>query len=122
MGAVRTIVSTRAATAILMAGMALAPTYVLASLAYVLRIMVDSVGLPIRQSFVMGVSEEENRSEVAALGNLPAQATGIVSPTIAAYLQLISEQAPIWGATIASAINATLFAYFFRNVKPPEKR
>ncbi len=122
LGAVRTIVFTRAATVLLMAGMALSPTFIWASLTYTLRIMVNSIGMPIRQSFVMGISEEENRSEVAALGSLPAQATGIVSPTVAAYLQMISETVPIWGATLASAINTILWGYFFRKVKPPEEQ
>jgi len=122
LGAVRTIVSTRATSVVLMAVMAISPTFALASMSYIFRILVNSIGLPIRQSFVMGVSEEENRSEVAALGTLPAQATGIASPIIASYLQMIAETAPIWVATAASAINAILWSYFFRRIKPPEEQ
>lgn len=122
LGAVRTIVLTRLGTVIFMAGMALAPTFLLASAAYIIRVMINSVGLPIRQSFVMGVSEEKNRSKVAAIGSLPSQATGMVGPTIASHLvQSISEAAPIWMATAALAINAGLFELFFRNVRPPEE-
>jgi MFS family permease len=122
LGAVRTIVFTRLGTVIFMAGMALAPTFLLASAAYIIRIMINSIGLPIRQSFVMGVAEEQNRSKVAAIGSLPSQATGMIAPTIASHLvQSVAETAPIWMATAAMAINAGLFELFFRNIKPPEE-
>ena len=120
--AVPTIIITRFGTVILMAGMALAPTFFWAFLTYTLRIMVNSIGLPIRQSFVMGISEEQGRSRVAAFGNLPSQGTGVVAPTIASHLmQSVSEAAPIWLATGASAVNAALWGLFFRNIKPPEE-
>ena len=119
---VPTIIVTRLGTVVLMAGMALAPTFFWAFLTYTLRIMVNSISIPIRQSFVMGISEEQGRSRVAAFGSLPAQGTGVVSPTIASHLmQSVSAAAPIWMATGASAINAVLWTLFFRKVKPPEE-
>ncbi len=122
LGAVKTIVITRAGTVLLMAGMALAPTFLLAAVAYTVRIMVNSIGMPIRQSFVMGVADEQDRSRVSALGSLPSQAAGMVTPTISSHLiQSVSEVAPIWMATGALAINAGLFALFFRNIRPPEE-
>jgi MFS family permease len=120
--AVPTIIITRFATVLLMAGMALAPTFFWAFLTYTLRIMVNSIGLPIRQSFVMGIAEEQGRSKVAAFGSLPSQGTGVVAPTIASHLmQSVSEAAPIWMATVASAVNAALWGLFFRKVRPPEE-
>lgn len=122
LGAVQAIVFTRLGTVLFMAGMALAPTFLLASIAYTVRIMINSIGMPIRQSFVMGVAEEQSRSRVAAIGGLPSQATGMVAPTIASHLiQSVSQVAPIWLATIALAINAGLFELFFKNVRPPEE-
>jgi MFS family permease len=122
LGAVRAIVFTRLGTVVFMAGLALAPTFLLAAVAYTIRVMVNSIGMPIRQSFVMGVAKEESRSKVAAFGNLPSRATGMIAPAAASHLiQAVSEAAPIWMATIALAINAGLFALFFKNVKPPEE-
>ncbi len=122
LGSVRAIVFTRSATVLFMAAMALAPTFLLAALSYTIRIIINSIGLPIRQSFVMGVAEEQNRSTVAAMGSLPAQATSMVTPTIASHLiQSVSQAAPIWLATAALAINAGLFQLFFKNVRPPEE-
>jgi len=120
--AVPTIIITRWGTFLLMAAMALAPTFFWAFLTYTLRIMVNSIGLPIRQSFVMGIAEEHSRSEVAAFGNLPSQGTAAVAPTIASHLmQSVSEAAPIWLTAAALAVNAALFGLFFRNVRPPEE-
>ena len=122
LGAIRTIVFTRLGTALFMAGMALAPTFLLASAAYTVRVMVNSIGMPIRQSFVMGVAEEQSRSRVAAIGSLPSQAAGMVAPTVASRLILsVSEAAPIWLATVASAVNAGLWGLLFRHVRPPEE-
>ncbi|MBI4765972.1 MAG: hypothetical protein HY787_15465 [Deltaproteobacteria bacterium] len=71
----------------------------------------------------MGVASEKSRSKVAAIGNLPAQATGMVAPTIASHLMhSISEAAPMWLATITLAINAGLFGLFFKNIRPPEEK
>jgi MFS family permease len=120
--AVPTIIITRFGTVLLMAGIALAPTFFWAFVTYTLRIMVNSIGLPIRQSFVMGIAEEEGRSRVAAFGSLPSQGTGVVTPTIASHLmQSVSEAAPMWMATGASAVNAALWGLFFRRVRPPEE-
>jgi MFS family permease len=122
LGAVRTIVFTRLGTVLFMAGMALAPTFFLASVTYTVRVIVNSIGMPIRQSFVMGIAEEQSRSRVAAIGSLPSQATAMVTPTVASHLiESVSQVAPIWLATAASAINAGLFELFFKNVRPPEE-
>lgn len=122
MGAVRSIVLVRVIAVLLMAAMALAPTFFIAAAAYALRTMVNSVARPIRQSFVMGVADERSRSRVAAFGNLPAQVIGAASPTLASYLmQTVSDEAPVWLAVAALAINTSLFALLFKNIKPPEE-
>jgi hypothetical protein len=53
LGAVRAIVFSRLRTIVLMAGIALAPTFLLASIAYAVRIIIESLGMPLRQSLVM---------------------------------------------------------------------
>jgi len=122
LGSVRAIVFTRLGTVVFMASMALAPTFFLAAAAYTVRVMVNSIGMPIRQSFVMGVAEEQSRSTVAAIGSLPSQATGMIAPAVASHLiQSVSEIAPIWLATAALAVNAGLFELFFKDVRPPEE-
>jgi MFS family permease len=122
LGTVKAIVSSRLGAVVLMAGMALAPSFVWAALAYGVRVMINSISMPLRQSYVVGVSEEERRSEIAAIGSLPAQVTGLAAPTLAAHLLKVSTTAPIWVAAAAMAINATLWAFLFRKLKPPEEQ
>ncbi|MHB8619485.1 MAG: MFS transporter [Chloroflexota bacterium] len=122
-GSVRAVVLTRGAAIICLAGIAVAPTFPLASAAYVLRMLFTSAGMPIRQSYVMGVSSEEDRSRVAALGNLPAQATSTISPTVAAYLlQSVSVEAPVWMAAAVMGLNTIVYGAVFRRLKPPEEQ
>jgi MFS family permease len=86
------------------------------------RVMFNSIGMPIRQSFIMGVAEEQSRSKVAAMGSLPSRATAMVTPAVASHLiQSVSVAAPIWLAAAVLAVNAGLFQLFFKNVRPPEE-
>jgi MFS family permease len=122
LGAVRSIVLTRVGTVLFLVLMALAPTYLLAAATYVIRMLINSIGMPIRQSFVMGVSEERSRSTVAAIGNLPSQVTSTLSPTVGSYLLAqVSQEAPIWFAAAVLALNGAAFFGFFRGMKPPEE-
>ncbi|MGH9045939.1 MAG: MFS transporter, partial [Acidimicrobiales bacterium] len=73
LGAVRTVVWTRAVGLAFLLAMVWTPTFLLAGLAYALRMAANSLGMPARQSYVMGVAEERRRSTVAAVGSLPSQ-------------------------------------------------
>ena len=123
LGSVRAVMGTRLAGSVCFAAMALAPGFALAAVAYAARAMLNAVSATLRQSFVMGVSEERSRPAVAAFGNLPAQLTGTVTPTLGAYLvHAVSVELPIWLATIAMAANAILYGALFRRFTPPEER
>jgi MFS family permease len=123
LGTVPAIVLSRSGSVLFMALMAVAPTFVLAGLAYTLRIMVNSVSMPLRQSYVMGIADERSRSRVAALGGLPSQAAAMPAPALASHLMTgVSQAAPVWMAAAAQALNAVLFDVFFRRVVPPDGR
>jgi MFS family permease len=122
-GSVRAVTITRLVGSGCFAVMAVAPGFPLAALAYGVRAMLNAVSMTLRQSFVMGVSEDSSRSAVAAFGNLPAQFTGTMTPALAAYLvQAVSVELPIWLATVAMAVNAVMYGLLFRRFVPPEER
>lgn len=122
MGLVRAIVFTRVFQAILIVPMVLAPTFWLAGGIYLIRMMVQRLGLPLRQSYVMGVIPDEERGRVGALSNLPSQATSALSPTLAGYLfDHIALALPFEIGAFLQGINAVLFFLFFRAVPPPEE-
>jgi MFS family permease len=123
LGSVRAVTVTRLVGSACFAVMAVAPGFPLAAFAYGARAMLNAVSMTLRQSFVMGVSEDSSRSAVAAFGNLPAQFTGTMTPALAAYLvQAVSVELPIWLATVAMAVNAVMYGLLFRRYVPPEER
>jgi predicted MFS family arabinose efflux permease len=122
LGAVVTVVLTRVVSVLFFVAMVLSPTWLLASTFYLLRVVVGSPGNPVRQSFVMGLSEERSRSTVAAFGNLPSQLTPAVAPSLGAYMMTaISFEAPLLMAAAVQLVNAGTFLLAFRGMRPPEE-
>jgi MFS family permease len=123
LGLVRAIVFSRALQAILMIPMVLAPTFWLAGGFYLVRMLCQRVGLPLRQSYVMGVVPPEERGTVGALSNLPSQATSALSPGIAgAIFANVSLSLPFEIGAFFQGLNTLLFFLFFRHLLPPEER
>lgn len=85
-GTIRAIVIVRVLAGLLLLPMALAPTFWLAGALYLLRMLTQRVGLPLRQSYVQDLAHPEERASLASLSNLPAQATQAGSQVLAGYL------------------------------------
>jgi len=123
LGLVRAIVISRSLQAILIIPMVIMPFFWLAGFVYLLRMMVQRLGLPLRQSYVMGVVPQEERGRIGALSNLPAQATSSLSPTFAGFLfDHVALALPFDIGAILQGINTLLFFLFFRNMAPPEEQ
>lgn len=123
LGLVRAIVISRALQAVLLIPMVLAPSFALAGAIYLVRMMCQRVGLPLRQSYVMGVFPPEERGTVAALSNLPSQATSAISPGLAGYLfDHVALALPFEIGAALQGLNTLLFFIFFRSLFPPEER
>ena len=123
LGLVRAIVMTRVLQAALIIPMVLAPSFWLAGGIYLLRMMVQRLGLPLRQSFVMGVIPDEERGRVGALSNLPSQVNSALAPTFAGYLfEHVAMALPFEIGAVLQGLNATSFYFFFRGIRPPEER
>lgn len=114
-GTIKTIVGVRAIGAAMLIFMALMPTFFLAGLFYLLRMFFVSAGIPLRQSFTMGQTKEEERASMAALSNLPQQITSSIGPTASGYFMDYSMmEVPIFIAAIFQFANAALYWYFFK--------
>lgn len=122
-GAVRAVVATRFTALTLLAAMALMPSFWLAAACFLMRIGVNTLSNPIRQSYLMGVVPEADRSTAAGLSNLPLQVLSTPGPTIAGQLmQSVWVGLPFEIAAGLQAVNAVLYYLFFRNLLPPEER
>jgi len=122
-GIVRTIGAVRTAQALLIVPMVLAPSFALAGAVYLVRMIVARVGMPLRQSYTIGLADPDERASVAALSNVPSQLAMAGSPLLTGYLfEEVSLSLPFEIAAALQFVNATSFWAFFRNHPPEEER
>jgi MFS family permease len=121
-GAVRTVVAVRLISGSMLAVIPLMPTFVLAGAIYLVRMLVNAVSVPVRQSYVMGIVPGPERSRMAALSNLPARVFAMLGPvTAGVMLRTMWLGVPLELASGLQLGYAWLYWRFFRNVRPPEE-
>jgi MFS family permease len=119
LGTVRAITVVRALGGALLVPMVLAPAFWSAGALYFVRMVVQRIGLPLRQSFTQDMADPEERASVAALSNLPAQATMAGGQATAGYLfDEVSLAAPFELAALVQVANAILYALLFSRYPP----
>jgi MFS family permease len=122
-GLVRSVVWLRLAQGLLLVPMALAPTLPIAGAVYLVRIIVQRLGMSMRQSFVMGAADPAERASVAAIGQIPGQAAGALVPPVTGYLlDEVSLAVPFVVAAGFQVAYAGLFHLFFARHALPEER
>ena len=118
-GTVRAITTVRALGGVLLVPMVLAPTFWVAGLVYLVRMVLQRVGLPLRQSFTQDMAHPDERASVAALSNLPAQATMAGGQALAGYVfDEFSLAAPFELAAAFQVLNAVLYTMLFSRWPP----
>jgi MFS family permease len=122
LGTVRAVVILRMVALLLMAAMALVPTFLVAAVLFLLRTQVNTMSGPMRQSFLMGMVPPEDRSAAAGLSNLPLQIFSSAGPTIAGQLmQSVWVSLPLELAAGLQAVNTVLYHIFFHHMRLPEE-
>jgi MFS family permease len=122
-GSVKTIVVLRFGACALLAVMALMPTLWLAGFVYLARMILNSITMPVRQSYVMGIVEPQERSRVASLSNLPSQFFSMLGPSIAGVLLTQGWIGTMLEAAAAfQLLNGAAYWKFFGAVLPPEEQ
>ena len=120
LGQVRTVVVTRIAGVLALAAMPFMPSAAWAGAMYALRMGLNSLGMPARQSFSMDAAQESYRSRVAAFSSLPSQATSMISPAIGGAVMEEFLNFPIFGAAFFMLANGiTYYLAFAHDDKPP---
>jgi MFS family permease len=119
-GAVRTVVSLRTVSCALLAILPFMPTVWIAGAVFLLRVLVNSMTVPVRQSYVMGIVSPHERSRVASISNVPSQFASMAGPSIAGIMMhSIWIGAILEAAALLQLLNAALYWTFFRRVRPP---
>lgn len=121
-GLVRTVSVARLGSALLLVPMVAMPSFAAAGGIYLLRMAVQRVNLPLRQSYVVGMADPSERASVAALSSLPSQLAMATSPLLAGYLfEEVSLSLPFDLSAVLQAANGALFWVFFRHAPPAEE-
>jgi len=122
-GLLRTMVFTHVPSNVFLIGVALAPTPFIAVFLLLCRQSLSQMDVPTRQSYVMSIVDEQDRTAAAGLTSTTRTLSSSVSPSLAGY-----ALANVWLGTPLVAAGALKLAYDlliyenFRKVRPPEER
>ena len=122
-GLLRTMVFTHVPSNVLLIGVALAPTALMAVFVLLCRQSLSQMDVPTRQSYVMSIVDEPDRTAAAGLTSTTRTVSSSISPSLAGY-----ALANLWLGTPLVAAGAFKLAYDaliyanFRKVRPPEER
>lgn len=121
-GSVRAVVLCRGTASVLLAALVLMPNFWLAGVLYGARMIFNTLSIPVRQSFLMGVIPPSERSSAAGMASFPAQVGASISPYLAGYLMdQVSLDLPMELSAMLQGLYVVLYYVFFRNVRPPEE-
>ena len=121
-GLINTMVFTHIPANILIIGLAFAPTLAVAVILYLLRMALSQMDVPTRQSYIVAVVREEERTSAAGITNISRNDTQAISPSLVRILiHSLSLSAPfVIGGVLKVAYDMALFLNF-RKVKTREE-
>lgn len=122
-GLINTMVFTHIPANIFIIAVAFAPTLPIAVVLYLLRMALSQMDVPTRQSYIVAVVREDERTASAGITNISRNVTQAISPSLTGILiNSLSLAAPfVIGGALKVVYDVALFINF-RNVKPPEEK
>jgi len=122
-GLVRTMVFTHIPSSVLLATVAIAPSFPVAAILFLLRESLVEMDVPTRQSYVMAIVSPGERTVASGVTQLVRLAGWAVSPVVAGIaMQRLSLGTPLAiGATVKITYDVLLYRAF-RKLPPPEER
>lgn len=122
-GLINTMVFTHIPANILIIAVAFAPTLPIAVALYLLRMALSQMDVPTRQSYIVAVVREDERTISAGITNISRNVTQAISPSlIGVLINSLSLAAPfVIGGALKVVYDVALYLNF-RNVKPPEEK
>jgi MFS family permease len=122
-GLINTMVFTHIPANILIIAVAFAPTLPIAVALYLLRMALSQMDVPTRQSYIVAVVREDERTTSAGITNISRNVTQAISPSLIGILiNSLSLAAPfVIGGALKVVYDVVLYLNF-RNVKPPEEK
>jgi len=121
-GLINTMVFTHIPSNILLIMLAFAPTFEIATVFYMIRMALSQMDVPTRQSYIVAIVEEDERTASAGITNLSRNIAQAISPSITGYIiGILSLSAPfIIGGVLKILYDISLYINF-RKIKPSEE-
>jgi MFS family permease len=123
-GLINTMVFTHIPSNILLIVVAFAPTLPIAVIFYLARMALSQMDVPTRQSYIVAVVKEEERTAAAGMTNISRNVAQAASPSVAGHIlqSLPFLSAPfVFGGVIKIVYDVILY-FNFRNMKPPDEK
>jgi MFS family permease len=122
-GLINTMVFTHIPSNILLILVAFAPTFPLAVVLYLARMTLSQMDVPTRQSYLVAVVREDERTAAAGITNVSRNITQAISPSLAGYiLQSLSLlSAPFVMGGILKIVYDVALYFNFKSIKPSDE-
>ena len=122
-GLINTMVFTHIPSNILLILVAFAPTFPLAVVFYLARMTLSQMDVPTRQSYLVAVVREDERTAAAGITNISRNITQAVSPSLAGYiLQSLSLlSAPFILGGVLKIVYDVILYFNFKSIKPSDE-
>jgi MFS family permease len=121
-GLLRTMVFSHIPSNVFLAAVAFAPTPLSAVSLLLCRHSLSQMDVPARQSYVMAIVDESDRTATAGLTSSTRTVSSSISPSIAGYaIQAVWIGAPLVAAGLLKLAYDLMIYASFRKIKPPEE-
>lgn len=122
-GLINTMVFTHLPANILIILVAFAPTLPIAAILYLIRMALSQMDVPTRQSYIVSVVKDEERTAATGITNISRNISQALSPSLAGYLiqSLSFFIAPFLIGGILKVIYDIALYFSFRNIKPQQE-
>ncbi len=121
-GLINTMVFTHIPASLFLIGAAFAPTEWIAIIFWQLRSFLNSMDMPVRDSYTMSIVNPHERVAIAGINAVGRSASGTVAPSISTALwQTFSATVPLVASALLKITYDLSLYFMFRNVKPPQE-
>lgn len=122
-GLINTMVFTHLPANILIILVAFAPTLPIAAILYLIRMALSQMDVPTRQSYVISVVKDEERTAAAGITNISRNISQVLSPSLAGYIiqSLSLFFLPFLIGGVLKVIYDIALYFSFRNIKPQQE-
>jgi len=99
------------------------PSFAVVSTARLFMSLFSNIDVPLRQSYIMGVTRSRIRASAYGMVQVVSRFTSAGAPAITGYLyEYVSLAIPFFGAASFQFASAASMYLLFKDIKPPEER